>query len=64
MSDRSVTVVPPPPHAGDGARRWEDRPPARRQWLLALLTQLLERQLPRGAGRGEEAGHESVPARD
>jgi hypothetical protein len=64
MSDRSIAIAPPRRLRGAGCPRWEDLPLARRRRLLGLLTQLLERQLPRGTDRGAEGGHEPVPAHD
>jgi hypothetical protein len=43
---RTPSSVFPPPTIGTERSRWECLPPATRQRLLRLLSQLLERQLP------------------
>jgi hypothetical protein len=54
--DRPALPLADPP-----ASRWERMPLARRQRLLWLLSQLLERQLEQGAALREEDGHDADP---
>jgi hypothetical protein len=62
---RHVPTSPPGrpalPLAGLPASRWERMPPANRQRLLWLLSQLLKRQLEQPAGQREEDGHDADP---
>ncbi len=50
---------PPPPGTGRGPTRWDQLPPANRQHLLRLLSQLLERQWRQGVARRGEGGDDA-----
>jgi hypothetical protein len=53
------TLPPPPVGHSELLVLWQRLPPANRQRLLWLLSQLLEHQLPASAVRGED-GDESA----
>ena len=52
-------VRPPPPSGGRGPTRWDQLPPATRQHLLRLLSQLLARQWRQGVARRGEGGDDA-----
>lgn len=56
LPDRSALPLATPP-----ASRWERMPPAQRQRLLWLLSQLLTRHLALVAAPREEDGHDADP---
>jgi hypothetical protein len=61
MLDPPVVRVPPPPQVEAEASRWTRLPPANRQRLVWLLSQLLERQLEQGCSGPVEVGDEPAP---
>lgn len=62
MLDPPVVSVPPPPQTEAETSRWPRLPPAHRQRLVWLLSQLLERQLEQRRSGAAEVGDEPAPA--
>ncbi len=63
MSAPSRGAAPPPPTTGSPPLLlWLHLPPANRRWLLWLLSQLLERQLPVAGGHAGEEGRDERDA--
>jgi hypothetical protein len=59
----ATNVLPPPLDHNEITSLWVRLPAVNRQRLMWRRSQLLERQLNKGAIAGEEDGHESAPGK-